>query len=64
MNLEGTSLPADLFKQAGNFVIDIEAFLLKVSALRQHILSRYRFRLELACLHYRYIIVTLPVTRL
>ena len=35
MNLVETSLPADLIKQAGYFVIDVEALMLKVSALPQ-----------------------------
>jgi hypothetical protein len=64
MNLVETSLPADLIRQVGYFVVDIEALLLNVSALQQHILFRYRFRLELPCVQYRYIIVTLSVTRL
>ncbi len=59
MNLVGNSLSADLIRQAGYFVIDPEALMLKVSALQQHILFRYRFRLELPCVQYRYIIVVI-----
>ncbi len=47
MNLVGNILPADLIRQAGYFVIDIEAIMLKVSALQQHILFRYRFGVTL-----------------
>ncbi len=55
MNLVETRLPADLIRQVGYFVVDIEAIILKVSALRQHIMSRYRFRLELPYVQHRYI---------